>query len=251
MKKIRLIARIDINNNNVVKGKCLEGLRKVGKPNKMSLEYYNKGIDEIIFLDAVASLYDRNSLINILKKATKESFVPITIGGGIKTIKDIKDALSAGADKVAINTQALQNIDFIREAVKIFGSQAIVGSVVARRHRYRWEAFKDNAKHRANKDAIEWAVELEKAGVGEIMITSIDNDGRQKGFDIELVNSIASAVKIPIIASGGAGSSDDIVDLCRSTSCDAVAIASLLHYEIENIESIKLKMKSNKIEVRM
>jgi len=250
MNKVRIIVRIDINNDSVVKGKCLEGLRKIGKPNKMSRKYYEEGIDEIIFLDAVASLYDRNSLIDIIKQASKDSFVPITIGGGIKTIEDIKDALSAGADKVAINTQAIKNIDFIREAVERFGSQAIVGSLVARRHRYRWEAFIDNAKHRANKDAIEWALELERAGVGEIMVTSIDNDGRQKGFDVELMTSITSVVKVPVIASGGAGSSNDIIDLCRDANCDAVAIASLLHYEIESIEDIKNKMILNHIDIR-
>ena len=194
MNKIRIIARIDINNDSVVKGKCLEGLRKIGKPNEMSKKYYEEGIDEIIFLDAVASLYDRNSLIHILKQASKETFIPITIGGGIKTINDIKDALSAGADKVAINTQAVKNIDFIREAVERFGSQAIVGSVVARRHRYRWEAFVDNAKHRTHKDAIDWAEELEQVGIGEIMITSIDNDGRQNGFDEDLVDALTKRV---------------------------------------------------------
>ncbi len=250
MNKIRVIARIDINNEYAVKGKCLEGLRKVGKPNEMSKRYYEKGIDEIIFLDAVASLYDRNSLIHILRQATRETFVPITIGGGIKTIGDIKDALSAGADKVAINTQAVKNLDFIKEAVERFGSQAIVGSVVARKHRYRWEAFIDNAKHRTNKDAVEWALELEESGVGEIMVTSIDNDGRQKGFDIELVSSITNKVNIPVIASGGAGGSNDVVDLCKNTNCDAVAIASILHYDIESIKDIKHNMSMNGIEVR-
>ena len=251
MNKIRIIARIDINNDSVVKGRCLEGLKKIGRPNEMSKKYYEEGVDEIVFLDAVASLYDRNSLIDILKQATKETFVPITIGGGIKTIKDIKDALSAGADKVAINTQAVKNLDFIREAVQIFGSQAIIGSVVARRHRYRWEAFIDNAKHRTHKDAVDWAVELEKAGAGEIMITSIDNDGRQKGFDVELVDAITKRVSIPVIASGGAGSSNDVIKLCKNTSCDAVAVASLIHYGVENISDIKNKMKDNNIGVRL
>ena len=251
MNKIRVIARIDINNEYTVKGRCLEGLKKIGRPNEMSKKYYEGGIDEIVFLDAVASLYDRNSLIDILKQATKETFVPITIGGGIKTIKDIKDALSAGADKVAINTQAVKNLDFIREAVQIFGSQAIIGSVVARRHRYRWEAFIDNAKHRTHKDAVDWAVELEKAGAGEIMITSIDNDGRQKGFDVELVDAITKRVSIPVIASGGAGSSNDVIKLCKNTSCDAVAVASLIHYGVENISDIKNKMKDNNIGVRL
>ena len=251
MNKIRVIARIDINNEYAVKGRCLEGLKKIGRPNEMSKKYYEGGVDEIVFLDAVASLYDRNSLIDILKQATKETFVPITIGGGIKTIKDIKDALSAGADKVAINTQAVKNLDFIREAVQIFGSQAIIGSVVARRHRYRWEAFIDNAKHRTHKDAVDWAVELEKAGAGEIMITSIDNDGRQKGFDVELVDAITKRVSIPVIASGGAGSSNDVIKLCKNTSCDAVAVASLIHYGVENISDIKNKMKDNNIGVRL
>ena len=251
MNKIRIIVRIDINNDSVVKGRCLEGLKKIGRPNEMSKKYYEEGVDEIVFLDAVASLYDRNSLIDILKQATKETFVPITIGGGIKTIKDIKDALSAGADKVAINTQAVKNLDFIREAVQIFGSQAIIGSVVARRHRYRWEAFIDNAKHRTHKDAVDWAVELEKAGAGEIMITSIDNDGRQKGFDVELVDAITKRVSIPVIASGGAGSSNDVIKLCKNTNCDAVAVASLIHYGVENISDIKNKMKDNNIGVRL
>lgn len=251
MHKIRVIARIDINNEYVVKGKCLEGLRKVGEPNEMSKKYYEEGIDEIIFLDAVASLYNRNSLINILKQATKETFVPITIGGGIKTLQDIQDALNAGADKVAINTHAVKNINFIKKAVARFGSQAIVGSVVARRHRYSWEAFMDNAKHRTHKDAIVWAKELANAGVGELMITSIDNDGRGIGFDVELLKEITNSVKIPIIASGGAGSSKDIVEVCRQTDCDAVAVASMLHYNIEDIMQIKKNLQINKIETRV
>ena len=251
MNKIRVIARIDINNEYAVKGRCLEGLKKIGRPNEMSKKYYEGGVDEIVFLDAVASLYDRNSLIDILKQATKETFIPITIGGGIKTIKDIKGALSAGADKVAINTQAVKNLDFIREAAEMFGSQSIVGSVVARRHRYRWEAFIDNAKHRTHKDAIDWAAELEKAGVGEIMVTSIDNDGRQNGFDIDLVDALTKRVNIPVIASGGAGSSNDIIKLCKNTNCDAVAVASLIHYDVENISDIKSNMKSNNIGVRL
>ncbi|MDC0446762.1 imidazole glycerol phosphate synthase cyclase subunit [Gammaproteobacteria bacterium] len=250
MNKVRVIARIDINNNSVVKGRCLEGLRKIGQPNKMAKKYYQDGVDEIIFLDAVASLYDRNSLIDILRQATRETFIPITIGGGIKTTEDIKDALSAGADKVAINTNAVNNLDFIREAIERFGSQAIVGSVVARRHRYSWEAFIDNAKHRTHKNAIEWARELELAGVGELLVTSIDNDGRLQGFDCELVASITNAVDIPVIASGGAGSVKDIVNLCMKTSCDAIAIASLLHYKIESVKSVKAKMIENHIGVR-
>jgi len=251
MNKIRIIARIDINNNSVIKGKCLEGLRKVGDPGQMSLFYYQEGIDEIIFLDAVASLYDRNSLIHILKNASKSIFVPITIGGGIKTIADIKGALSAGADKVAINTQAVKNIEFVKEAVRMFGSQAIVGSIVARQYRGGWEAFVDNAKHRTYRDAIEWAIVMEKAGIGELIVTSIDNDGRGVGYDIELVKNISSAVSIPVIASGGAGSEKDVVDVCQYSQCDAIAVSSILHYKASSVESIKKSLFDSGIPVRL
>ena len=250
MRKIRLIARLDINNEYVVKGKFLEGLRKVVKPNQLALEYYLDGIDEIIFLDAVASLYDRNSLINIIKQACKEVFVPITVGGGIKSIYDINQALSAGADKVAINTHAVKNINFITEAVETFGSQAIVASVVAIRNRNYWEAFIDNAKHRTKMDAVIWAKELEKAGAGELMISSIDRDGIQKGFDLNLIKEITNSVSIPVIASSGAGCPKDIIDVCNYTNCDAVSIASILHYRKYSISEIKKNLLLNNIDVR-
>jgi cyclase len=250
MKKIRVIARIDINNDSVVKGRCLEGLKKIGNPQEMSTRYYKNGIDEIIFLDAVASLYDRNSLISILRQASKNIFVPITIGGGIKTIQDIKDALSGGADKVAINSMAINDISFIKKAVERFGSQAIVGSVVARKNRNTWEAFKDNAKHRTNKNAIDWAIQLESAGVGELMITSIDNDGRGVGYDVDLVSNVTQAVNIPVIASGGAGSSNDIVNVCKLSGCDAIAVSSIIHYNTSTINTIKNNMLNNNLKVR-
>ena len=251
MKTNRIIARLDINNEFVVKGKFLEGLRKVGKPNELALKYYDQGIDEIIFLDAVASLYDRNSLLNILSKACKEVFIPITIGGGIKSISDIENLLETGADKVAINSVIFDNPKLITEAVKRFGSQAIVGSLVCRKHRYSWEAFRDNAKHRTNKNVIEWAKILEDLGVGEIMISSIDSDGLMKGFDLELVKSISDIIKIPIIASGGAGNSNHIASVINDSKCDAVAVGSLLHYELESVEQIKLNLKKQNIKVRI
>jgi cyclase len=251
MKTNRIIARLDINNEFVVKGKFLEGLRKVGKPNELALKYYDQGIDEIIFLDAVASLYDRNSLLNILSKACKEVFIPITIGGGIKSISDIENLLETGADKVAINSATFDNPKLITEAVKRFGSQAIVGSLVCRKHRYSWEAFRDNAKHRTNKNVIEWAKILEDLGVGEIMISSIDSDGLMKGFDLELVKSITDIIKIPIIASGGAGNSNHIASVINDSKCDAVAVGSLLHYELESVEQIKLNLKKQNIKVRI
>jgi imidazole glycerol-phosphate synthase subunit HisF len=250
MHKFRIIGRIDINNENVVKGKCLEGLRKIGDPAEFAYKYYLDGVDELVFIDAVASLYDRNSLINILRETCKKVFIPITIGGGIRSLDDIQQALNAGADKVAINSEGLRDISFIKDAVSNYGSQAIVGSVVARRHRYSWEAFMDNAKHRSGIDAIEWAKTLQEAGVGEIMVTSIDCDGLMKGFDTELVQNITQNVNIPVTASGGAGSSQDISLLRQDTSCDAAAVSSLLHYNHMKIRDIKEHLFKDDIEVR-
>lgn len=250
MHKFRLISRIDINNENVVKGKFLEGLRKIGNPENFAYNYYEDGIDEIVFMDAVASLYDRNSLIEILRETCKKVFIPITIGGGIRNLYDIQEALNAGADKVAINSEGLRNIKFIEEAVKNYGSQAIVGSVVARRHRYSWESFLDNAKHRSNINAIKWAQSLEEAGVGEIMVTSIDNDGRMIGYDCELVKKITISTNIPIIASGGAGSPSDISQLVTETKCDAAAVSSLLHYKHSTVKEIKKHLIKERINIR-
>lgn len=251
MQKLRVIGRIDINNKNVVKGKCLEGLRKLGAPAEYAYKYYQEGIDELVFMDAVASLYDRNSLIEVLKETCKKVFIPITIGGGIRTLDDIQAALNAGADKVAINSQGIRDINFINESVRIYGSQAITGSVVARRHRYSWEAFTDNAKHRAGINAIEWAKKLDDAGVGEIMITSIDCDGRMAGFDNELVEMITSSVSVPVIVSGGAGNSDHIYELVRKTNCEAIAISSLFHYDHEKIIDLKNKLNNNGLQIRL
>ena len=251
MKKIRLIARLDINNDSVIKGVHLEGLRKVGDPINLACKYYDNGIDEIIFLDAVASLYDRNSLEDIIKKACKEIFVPITVGGGIRTLIDIQNALNAGADKVAINTQAVKSIDFIGKAVEAFGSQAIVGSIVAAQYQNYWEAFMDNAKHRTNMDAISWAKKLEDSGVGEIIVSSIDKDGMRSGFEIELIKQISNNSNIPIIAASGAGKTKDIVDVCNKTRCDAVALGSILHYQTSSVSDIKKEMSDSGLEVRL
>lgn len=250
MHKFRLIGRIDINNESVVKGKCLEGLRKIGSPSEFSLRYFNEGIDELILLDAVASLYDRNSLIEILKETCKKVFIPITIGGGIRTLEDIQKVLNAGADKVAINSQGIRDLNFIKQAVKDYGSQAIVGSVVARRHRYSWEAFMDNAKERSNLNALDWARMLEEAGVGELMVTSIDHEGRMIGFDNELILKIVSNANIPVIASGGAGQAEDIVSLRNYTKCEAAAVASIFHYRKASINEVKEYLSTKEVLVR-
>ncbi|NUW68979.1 imidazole glycerol phosphate synthase subunit HisF [Vibrio coralliilyticus] len=251
MSKIRVIARIDVKNEHAIKGIHLEGLRKVGEPNSLAKKYYGAGIDEIVFMDAVAAYYDRNSLSHIIEKACQNVFVPITVGGGIRTIEDIRGALNSGADKVAINTKAVQSPSFIEESAAVFGSQCIVASIEAKLIAAdKWEAYVDNGREPTGKDVVEWAKELECLGAGEIMLTSIDAEGTKKGFDNALNQAVSQAVSIPVITSGGAGSVSDIEELLESTSVDAVALASVLHYELIEIAGLKKSLLNKGIKVR-
>lgn len=252
MNKIRVIARIDVKNEFVIKGIHLEGLRKVGDPNILAKKYYEDGIDEIIFMDAVAAYYDRNSLSHIIEKACEEVFIPITVGGGLRTIEDINKALKSGADKVAINTKAIQNPEFITEASKIFGSQCIVASIVAKKiGSSKWEVYIDNGREPTGLDVVEWAKKLEELGAGELMLTSLDMEGTKKGFDVELYQAIQNVVSIPIIASGGMGNVKHCVDLLMNSNIDAIATASVIHYNLDSIENIKKSLIDNNIKVRV
>ena len=245
-KKSRIIARLDIKNDFVIKGIHLEGLRKVGDPSKLALKYYNEGIDEIILMDAVAAYYDRNSLSEIIKRTCNDVFVPITVGGGIRKIEDIQIALNSGADKVAINTQAVKDPGFIKKASEVFGSQSIIGSIDAKKiSNKKWEVFIDNGREPTGKDVMEWASELEFLGAGEIMITSIDQEGTKKGFDIDLNIAISETLNIPIISCGGAGQINHISELITNSSIDAVAIASILHYNLIEIPELKKILNDN------
>lgn len=250
MKK-RIIARIDVKNEYAIKGIHLEGLRKVGDPNEMALRYYNSGVDEIVFMDAVAAYYDRNSLSDLISRATENVFVPITVGGGIRCINDISKALLSGADKVAINTQAVKTPSFITEAANIFGSQCIVASIEAKKiNNCRWEVYTDNGREPSGIDVVDWAMKLEKLGAGEIMLTSIDMEGTKKGFDEALINLVADKLSIPLIVCGGAGKFNHIKYVLNNDNVDAVALASILHYEISDIEKIKKELAESDIEVR-
>ena len=251
MNKIRMIARLDIKNEYVIKGIHLEGLRKVGNPNVMAKIYYEQGVDEIIFMDAVAAYYDRNSLSHIIEQACKDVFVPITVGGGIRTIDAIQEALNSGADKIAINTKAIQEPQFITDASEVFGSQCIVSSIVAKKiSNNLWEAYVDNGREPTGLDVINWAKQVEKLGAGEIMLTSIDMEGTKKGFDIELNKAVSDVVSIPVIASGGAGKVEDIVNLLSQSNIDAVATASILHYELSTVNNIKSILNNHDIRIR-
>ena len=252
MSKKRIIARIDVKNEFVIKGIHLEGLRKVGKPNEFAKKYYESGIDEIVFMDAVAAYYDRNSLSHIIEKACSDIFVPITVGGGIRNIENIQTALNSGADKVAINTQSVKDPSFITEASKVFGSQCIVSSVDAKCIGNRkWEVYVDNGREPTGINVIEWVKELELLGAGEIMLTSIDQEGTKKGFDLELNKAVNETVSIPVIASGGAGKASDITKLMIESNVDAAAVASLLHYDLSTISEVKSYLYAEKIKVRI
>lgn len=239
---IRIIPRLDIKGPNLVKGIHLEGLRVLGKPEHFAKFYYEHGADELFFQDTVASLYGRNSLHDIITKTAREIFIPLTVGGGLRTIDDIKNVLRAGADKVSINTAAVKNPSFIEEAALRFGSSTIVVSIEAiKENGGKYFVYTDNGREHTGLEVVEWASRVEKLGAGEIVITSVDKEGTGGGFDIELTKQICDVVNIPVIAHGGASDPINVVKIIQESGVDAVAIASILHYEyIKEMENEKL-----------
>ena len=235
MKYIRIIPRLDIKGPNLVKGIHLEGLRVLGKPEDFAKLYYEQGADELIYQDTVASLYQRNSLTEIITKTAKNIFIPITVGGGLRTLDDINKVLRAGADKVAINTAAIKNPKFITESSRAFGSSTIVVAVEAiRQSDNSYLVYTDNGREHTGVDAITWAKKAEDCGAGEILLTSIDQEGTGNGFDLELIKKISDSVTIPVIAHGGAANDSHISASIKDSGADAVAIASMLHYAALN-----------------
>lgn len=228
---IRVIPRLDIKGSNVVKGIHLEGLRVLGKPEDFAKYYYMTGADELLYIDIVATLYGRNSLSHIIERTTQEIFIPLTVGGGLRTIEDIHGVLRAGADKVALNTAGLKRPEFIREASEKFGSSTIVVSIEAiKKSKGYYECYTENGREPSGVNALEWAMQAVELGAGEIMVTSIDNEGTGKGYDLELTRLIAESVSIPVIACGGAGSVEHVYDIIVKGKADAVSLASLFHY---------------------
>ena len=235
----RIIPRLDITNEFVIKGIHLEGLRKVGLPADLAKSYYHAGADELLLMDAVASLYDRNNLFDVIEHASRDVFIPICLGGGIRTLNDISRALHSGADKVAINTAAIHDLSIIKKSSEKFGSQCIVGSIEAKKTDSGWLAYFDNGRENAGIDVIDWAMKLADAGCGEIIVTSIDQEGTQSGFDINLASQINKSVNCPIILSGGYGNPSHLSTLIETVDVSAVAIASSLHYNLDTIDGIK------------
>jgi imidazole glycerol-phosphate synthase subunit HisF len=235
----RLIARLDIKNGTVIKGIHLEGQRRIGDPIELARKYYLQAVDEILLMDSVASLYGRSNLFHMISEACKTVFVPITMGGGIRTIEDVEQALNAGADKVAVNSALVNNPELVGEIASVYGSQCLVGSIEAKRRGDGWEAYVSNGREPTGRDVLEWARELEGRGAGELLVTSVDQEGTQRGFDIELCAAVEAEVRIPVVASGGAGRLEHLQQLDVRTQLQGLAIASLLHYNKATVAQLK------------
>jgi imidazole glycerol phosphate synthase glutamine amidotransferase subunit len=245
-KKIRVIARLDMKGQNVIKSIQFECLRTIGLPGEIAENYYKNGIDEIIYLDTVANLYDRSKLTKIVLEASKKIHIPLVAGGGLRNLDDIKDVLNSGADKVFINTAAIKNPKFIEQAANIYGSQCIVVSIEAKKTGdNNWEAYVDNGREPTSVNVIDWAKEAKNLGAGEIFLTSVDRDGTRLGLEEELINEVSKITDLPLVVSGGFGSLDQIKNLSKNSNIDGVAIGSALHYNILSIESIKNEFKKN------
>tara|TARA_B100001093_G_scaffold519665_1_gene609730 strand:+ start:1071 stop:1847 length:777 start_codon:yes stop_codon:yes gene_type:complete len=248
---IRIIPRLDIKGPNLIKGIHLEGLRVIGNPNAYAYRYYQEGADELIYMDVVASLYGRNHLSEIIKEAVNNIFVPITVGGGIRSVSNVSAILRAGADKVAINTAAVQRPELITEVAQNFGNQCMVLSVEAKQvSNQMWEVLTENGRERSGKNVIDWIKEAVDRGAGEILLTSVDREGTRSGFDLDLLSAVSKVVSVPIIASGGMGKVDDGINALQSGNIDAIAMADILHYGRTTINDIRQACANAEFEVR-
>lgn len=250
-KKIRLIARLDVKDTNLVKGIQLEGLRKLGDPNAFAKEYYEAGIDELLYIDIVASLYNRNNLSDIVRKTVDDVYIPVCVGGGLRSVEDVRHILSKGADKAAINTAAIKRPELITEVAEAFGSQCMVLGIEAKKRRDGpgYEAYYDNGREHSGKDVIEWARRGVALGAGEILLTSVDKEGFERGMDCPLIRELCAAVSVPVIVSGGCGGPGDAAAAAQA-GASAVAVASILHYKKTTVPQLKAGIREHGIEVR-
>lgn len=230
VKHPRLIARLDIKGPNLIKGIQLEGLRVLGDPRQFAIDYYERGADEILYMDTVASLYGRNNLTHVVSRTAEEVFIPLTVGGGIRSLSDARALLNSGADKVAMNTAALQDPDLIRVLADVYGSQCVVLSVEAKVIRPgKWEAYTHNGRERTGLDVLDWIERASQLGVGEVLLTSVDREGTRRGLDLDLITAVRNSTALPLIASGGLRDPDDFM-AAVTCGADAVAVADALHY---------------------
>lgn len=247
----RIIPCLDVRDGKVVKGINFVGIKEVGDPVELAKQYSDANADEIVFLDITASHEGRSTMLDVVRRTAEVVFVPLTVGGGIRTIDDVRDTLRAGSDKVGINSAAVRNPDLINEAAEMFGRQCIVAAVDAKKvEDGSWHVVINGGRIDTGKDLLEWVQELEERGAGEILLTSMDADGTKTGYDIEMTKAVCDLVNIPVIASGGAGSVDDFADVFEETGCDAALAASLFHYGELTIDEVKTAMRARNIPAR-
>jgi cyclase len=248
--KTRIIAKLDVKPPYVVKPVHFEGLRKVGLPTELAKKYYEQGADEVMYIDIVSSLYQRDIIFEEIEKTASEIFIPFGVGGAVRSVDDFSKLFHLGADKVAVNTYAVQeDPSLINRAAEIFGNQAVVVNIEAKKWENNWECYTDCGRIRSGIDVLTWAKEVENRGAGEILLQSVDKDGRNLGFDLELCKKVIDLVNIPVVVSSGAGSLEDIKEVIEYAKPSGVAIASLLHYDKTTINEIKEYLRNSDIEV--
>lgn len=247
---VRIIAKLDVKPPFVVKPVHFEGLRKIATPEELAEKYYLQGVDEILYVDLVASLYQREILYPYIEKTADKIFVPLAVGGGVRSLEDFSKLFHLGADKVVINTYAVQERpELINEAARVFGAQSVVVNIEAKRKGQGWECYTDCGRVKSGRSVIDWVQEIQDRGAGEILIQSVDTDGRQRGFDVELIKTVVESSKVPVIAASGAGTKEDVLDVIQRAKPSAVAIASLLHYNNCTANELKEYLLENGIEV--
>jgi cyclase len=246
----RIIPCLDVKDGRVVKGVNFLDLRDAGDPVENAKFYEEQGADELTFLDITASYERRRIILDVVRRTAEEVFMPLTVGGGIRELRDIRDLLNAGADKVSINTSAVRSPEFVREAAERFGSQCIVVAIDAKRREWGWEVFIHGGRTPTGLDAIKWAVEVEALGAGEILLTSMDCDGTKEGYDIPLTRAVSDAVGIPVIAPGGVGNPGHILEGLTAGRADAALAASIFHYREYTIPEVKAFLKEHGVPVR-
>ena len=247
----RIIPCLDVTDGRVVKGINFIDLQDAGDPVEIAKNYNEQGADEITFLDITASSDNRDLILDIIESVAKQIFIPLTVGGGVRSVNDVRRLLNAGADKVSINTSAILNPELVKESSARFGSQCIVVAIDAKRVNDHWEVFTHGGRNKTGLDALEWAKKMVNYGAGELLLTSMDRDGTKSGFDLELTQQISDAVEVPIIASGGVGNLKHLVDGVKLGKADAVLAASIFHFGEFSIKDAKEFMKNNNVEVRL
>jgi len=246
----RIIPCLDVDKGRVVKGVNFVNIKDAGDPVELAKFYNSEGADELVFLDITASSENRDTMLNVVREVAKQVFIPFTVGGGIRSVEDIRNILLAGADKISLNTSAVNNPELITEAARVFGSQCIVLAIDAKKENNSWKVFINGGRTATNLDAVSWVKEAVKKGAGEILLTSMDRDGTKSGFDLELTKIISTSVNVPVIASGGAGKIEDFENVFKEGMADAALAASLFHFGELKVREVKDYLRKSNIPVR-